>query len=89
MARYNIVAGSSDDISLDSNEWLIIDIGYARKSPTNAIWRSDETLGSVPFPFGTCPPRGGSMTSRFRATARRRREGQFPKIFGQPITSPY
>ena len=49
MVRYNIVAGSSDDISLDSNEWLIIDIGYARKSPTNAIWRSDETLGSFYF----------------------------------------
>ena len=49
MAKYNIVAGSSDDISLDSKEWLIIDIGYARKSPTNAIWRSDKTLGSFYF----------------------------------------
>ena len=45
MAKYNVVAGSSDDISLGLNEWLIIDIGYARTSPTNAIWRSDETLG--------------------------------------------
>ncbi|MCY4365206.1 MAG: hypothetical protein OXE17_03120 [Chloroflexi bacterium] len=49
MARYNIVAGSSGDISLDSNEWLIIDIGYGQKSPTNAIWRSDETLRSLYF----------------------------------------
>ena len=54
MARYNIVAGSSDDISLDSIEWLIIDIGYARKRPTNAIWRSNETLGS--FYFGQVKP---------------------------------
>ena len=49
MVRYNIVAGISGDISLDSNEWLIIDIGYARKRPTNAIWRSDETLRSIYF----------------------------------------
>ena len=49
MAKYNIVAGTIDDISLDSNEWLIIDIGYARSRPTNAIWRSDETLRSMYF----------------------------------------
>lgn len=49
MARYNIVAGTIDDISLDSNEWLVIDIGYARSRPTNAIWRSDGTLRSLYF----------------------------------------
>ncbi len=49
MARYNIVAGTRDDLRLDSNEWLIIDIGYARTRSTNAIWRSDETLRSIYF----------------------------------------
>ena len=49
MARYNIVPGTIGDISLDTNEWLIIDIGYARSRPTNAIWRSDEILRSVYF----------------------------------------
>ena len=49
MARYNIVAGTIDDFSLYSNEWLIVDIGYAKRRPTNAIWRSGETLGSMYF----------------------------------------
>ena len=49
MTKYNIVAGTIDDINLDSNEWLIIDIGYAKTRPTNAFWRSDETLESIYF----------------------------------------
>ena len=49
MVRYNIVAGTMDDISLDSNEWLIIDIGYKRSRPSNGIWRSGGTLTSMYF----------------------------------------
>lgn len=47
MAKYNIVAGTIDDIKLDSTEWLIIDIGSAKSRATNAIWRSDGTLESM------------------------------------------
>ena len=46
MPNYNIVAGTIDDISIESEEWLIIDIGYSKSRPTNAIWWSDGTVCS-------------------------------------------
>ena len=49
MAKYNIFAGTMDDITLDSNQWLIIDVGYSKRNPTNAIWRSDGFLESMYF----------------------------------------
>lgn len=46
MPKYNIVAGTKEDIRIDSGEWLIIDIGYGKNSATNAIWQSGEILGT-------------------------------------------
>lgn len=44
---YNIVQGTLEDLNLDSREWLIVDLGYSRREPSNAIWRSDGILRSM------------------------------------------